>query len=87
MQQPTVRMRSIAFVVLSARHLDLYHKLKQYCVILPEPYGTRGWVVDLRDPFHPQAECYPSWAEADMACEQRIQDVLVDRITKRDRIT
>jgi hypothetical protein len=83
MKHPTTQMRSMTCVTLTAQHLGLYRELKQRFVSLPEPYGTRGWVVDLRDPFHPQAECYPSWAEADMACEQRIQDVLVARIAER----
>jgi hypothetical protein len=64
--------------MLAVQHPNLYTELKQRFVSLPEPYGTRGWVVDLRDPFRPVAECYDTWAAADAACEQRIMQALVE---------
>jgi hypothetical protein len=42
-------------------------------VVLPEPYDTRAWVVDLRDPFHPQAEQYETWADAEAARQKQLQ--------------
>ena len=87
MEQRDARMRSAAYTALTGVHLELYQELKQRFVSLPEPYGTRGWLVDLRDPFHPKAECYATWAEADVACEQRIQDLLIEQMAARGRIT
>jgi hypothetical protein len=69
--------------MLAAQHHDLYVYLKQRFVSLPEPYGSRGWLVDLRDPLHPVAECYESWALADVACEQRIIKVLSEMVARR----
>jgi hypothetical protein len=87
MEQRDARMRSAASTALTGVHLELYHELKRRIVSLPEPYGTRGWLVDLRDPFHPKAVCYPTWVEADAACEQRIQDLLIEHVSARGRIT
>jgi hypothetical protein len=87
MVQRDARMRSVAYTALTGMHRDFYQELKQRFVSLPEPYGTRGWAVDLRDPFHPKAECYPTWAEADAACEQRIQALLIEQMAAQEKIT
>lgn len=68
----------MSLVVLAVQYPQLYAYLKERFVWLPEPYGTRGWVVDLRDPFHPAAQRYETWPEADAACERRILEVLTE---------
>jgi hypothetical protein len=83
MKPTNVPTHSPTTTTLAIQRPDLYQELKQRFVSLPEPYSPRGWLVDLRDPFHPVAECYATWAEADTACEQRIQDVLIERITRQ----
>ena len=75
--------RTPAITALAAQYPELYAQLKQRFVSLPEPYDTRGWVVDLRDPFHPVAERYDTWAAADAACEQRILEVLTEMVAQR----
>ncbi len=72
-------------MMLAAQHRDLYAYLKQRLVWLPEPYSPRGWVVDLRDPFHPVAECYDTWAAADTACSQRIMELLGEMVAHQKR--
>lgn len=76
-----------AIAALAAQHPDLYAHLKQRFVSLPEPYDTRGWLVDLRDPFHPVAERYDTWAAADAACEQRILEALTEMVARRNWAT
>jgi hypothetical protein len=50
--------------------------LERQFVVLPEPYDTRAWLVDLRDPFHPRAQQYETWAAAEAARLQQIQQAL-----------
>jgi hypothetical protein len=66
--------------ILAVQYPQLYAYLKERFVSLPEPYGTRGWVVDLRDPFHPVVQRYETWPEADAACEREILTVLAEMV-------
>jgi hypothetical protein len=40
-------------------------ELRQRFVALPDPSGPTGWLVDLRDPFHPVIHRYETWAAAE----------------------
>jgi hypothetical protein len=82
----TAQARPAESIMLGVQHPDLYAELKQRFVSLPEPYGTRGWLVDLRNPFHPVAECYDTWAAADAACEQRIMQALVEMAAQECKV-
>jgi hypothetical protein len=50
--------------------------LRQRFVALPDPETPTGWLVDLRDPFHPVITRYETWAEAQAAAEETIVRLL-----------
>ena len=50
--------------------------LRQRFVALPDPETPTGWLLDLRDPFHPVIHRYDTWSAAEDAANTAIADCL-----------
>jgi hypothetical protein len=52
--------------------------LRRRFVALPDQNNPTGWLVDLRDPFHPVVVHYATWAEAEDAADALIMQLLYE---------
>src|SRR4051794_17574282 len=67
---------------LILRFPEQYTALCQRLVVLPDPDGQRGWLVDLHDPFHPTAQGFSSMAAAEAEWSQRVYQALCTLVTE-----
>jgi hypothetical protein len=66
---------------LCLRYPNLYAQLERRFVAMPDPDGERGWVLDLRDPFHPVVQPCTSWAAAHALCRACIRHTLLELVS------
>jgi hypothetical protein len=65
--------------VQASDRVQVLADLRQRFVALPDPSSANGWLVDLRDPFHPVTQRYATWAAAQDAATAAIAECLRER--------